>query len=70
MVTATHRRAARLAVAADEYGVSVKTLRRYIASGRLSGYRMGPRLIVVDLDELERLMKPIPTAGVGDPDAA
>lgn len=61
--TKSQRRLVSIAVAADEYGVSTKTLRRYIAAGRLTGYRMGPRLIRVDLNELDALMRPIPTAG-------
>lgn len=65
-VTTTPRKARRLAsvAAASEYAAcSPKTIRRYIATGRLTGYRMGPRLIRVDLDELDALLRPIPTAG-------
>jgi hypothetical protein len=40
-------------------------MRRYVASGRLTGYRVGPRLIRIDLDELEAMLKPIPTT-IGD----
>lgn len=40
-----------LAVAAERFGVSIKTLRRRIADGTVRGYRVG-RLIRVDLDEL------------------
>jgi excisionase family DNA binding protein len=42
--------------------VSTRTLRRYIAHGRLTGYRVGPRLVKVDLTELDQLARPIPTA--------
>ena len=55
----------KLPAAADLYGVSVKTLRRRIASGDLTGYRLGARIIVVDVDELEALLRPIPSAGGG-----
>jgi excisionase family DNA binding protein len=41
--------------------VSTRTLRRYIAQGRLTGYRVGPRLVKVDLSELDQLARPIPT---------
>ncbi len=51
--------------AADYLGVHVKTIRRRIADGTLTGYRMGPRLIRVDLSEIERVLAPIPTAGNG-----
>lgn len=37
--------------AAEVFGVSVKTLRRRIADGTVTGYRIGT-LIRVDLDEL------------------
>jgi excisionase family DNA binding protein len=56
------RRLASLATAAEYADVSTRTLRRYISQGRLSGYRVGPRLVKVDLTELEALARPIPTA--------
>ncbi|MGI8716934.1 MAG: excisionase family DNA-binding protein [Lapillicoccus sp.] len=49
--------------AADYAGVVPRTIRRRIADGSLTGYRMGPRLIRVDLAELDNLLRPIPTAG-------
>jgi excisionase family DNA binding protein len=55
--------------AAEYAGVSVKTIRRRIADGGLTGYRMGPRLIRVDLNEVDMMLRPIPTAGGGN-DAA
>jgi excisionase family DNA binding protein len=42
-----------------------RTLRRYVAEGRLTGYRIGPRALRLDADEVEALAKPIPTAQVG-----
>jgi hypothetical protein len=36
-----------------------------IASGRLMGYRMGPRLLRVDLNELDNLLTPVPTTKAG-----
>ena len=56
------RRLVSLAVAAAYADVSTRTLRRYIAAGRLTGYRVGPRLLKVDLIEVDRLARPIPTA--------
>jgi excisionase family DNA binding protein len=53
---------ARLSAAAAYADVSTRTLRRYIAQGRLTGYRVGPRLVKVDLTELDPLARPIPTA--------
>ncbi len=50
-----------LTVAAEELGVSVKTLRRRISDGTIHGYRVG-RLIRVDLDEVrQHLIVEIPT---------
>lgn len=56
------RRLASIAVAADYARVCRRTIRRRIAAGELTGYRFGPRVIRVDLDELDALMRPIPTA--------
>jgi len=39
-----------------------KTIRRRISGGDLTGYRMGPRIIRVDLNEVAALLHPIPTA--------
>lgn len=47
--------------AAKTLGCSTKTVRRYISTGRLAGYRMGPRLLRVDMNEVEALLSPIPT---------
>ncbi len=43
-------------VAAETADVCTKTIRRYISAGRITGYRVGPRLIKVDLNELESLL--------------
>jgi excisionase family DNA binding protein len=67
--TTTRRRLASIPNAADYLGVSTKTIRRWISSGRVVGYRAGPRLIRVDLAELDAMLRPIPTAGGGS-DAA
>jgi excisionase family DNA binding protein len=45
--------------ASEVAGVCDKTLRRYIAEGLLPAYRVGPKLIRIDLDDLEELLKPI-----------
>jgi excisionase family DNA binding protein len=51
-----------LAAAAAYADVSTRTLRHYISRGRLTGYRVGPRLIKIDLNELDELARPIPIA--------
>jgi excisionase family DNA binding protein len=40
-------------------GVDERTVRRYIASGRLDARRIGPRLIRVDRDSVEKMMRPV-----------
>ncbi len=52
-------------VVADAY--AERTLRRYIASGRLTGYRVGPRLVRVDLNELDANLRPIVPPNGGGP---
>ncbi|MEV0292592.1 helix-turn-helix domain-containing protein [Nocardia sp. NPDC050710] len=47
--------------------VSSKTVRRWISHGRLRAYRMGPRLLRVERNELLGVAKPVPAAfGPGD----
>lgn len=57
------RRLESIESAAEYAGVSTKTIRRWIAAGLVTGYRAGPRLIRVDRNELDAMMRPIPTAG-------
>ena len=40
---------------ADQFGVSARTVRRYIADGRLTAYRVGPKLIRIDADQARRI---------------
>ncbi len=47
------RRLVSITVGAETLGVHQRTLRRYIANGHLTGYRIGPRTLRVDADELE-----------------
>lgn len=49
-------------VAAEHLGVCTRTIRNYIAEGRLTGFRVG-RLIRLDAAEVDALARPIPTAG-------
>jgi excisionase family DNA binding protein len=50
------RRLVSLPEAADILGLSVKTVRRYIASGDLDAVRLGRRTIRVKTDSLDRLI--------------
>jgi excisionase family DNA binding protein len=54
-------------IAAKRYGISEKSIRRYIAQGLITGYRVGQRrLIRVDMVECDaRLLTPIPTVKAG-----
>jgi excisionase family DNA binding protein len=36
-------------------------VRRLISDGTLTGYRVGSRVLRVDMDEVDALFKPIPT---------
>lgn len=58
------RRYASLAKAAEYADCNERTLRRHIASGELTGYRLG-RVYRIDLNELDAWLKPIPTVKAG-----
>ncbi|HEY5184938.1 MAG TPA: helix-turn-helix domain-containing protein [Actinomycetes bacterium] len=59
----SRNRFASLAEAADQARVSPRTVRRWVAAGLLPAYRLGPRVLRVDLDDLDALARRIPTAG-------
>ncbi len=50
--------------AAERWSVSVDTIRRLIASGRVSAYRLNGRIIRLDVGEVDAAFRPIPTAKV------
>lgn len=54
----TPRRYGKLKEAAEYLGVTDRCIRKMIADGRLTGYRSGPRIVRVDLNELDGLMQP------------
>ena len=51
------RRPATLTEAGAYLGRHRFTIRRWITEGRITGYRIGPKLLVVDLDELDRMIR-------------
>lgn len=55
------RRLASIEAAADYAQCATRTIRRRISDGSLTGYRFGPRLLRVDLNELDAILRPIPT---------
>lgn len=59
------RRLTSVQAAADYADVSTRSIRRWIASGLIPGYRVGPRLVKVDLNDLDKLARRIPTARRG-----
>ncbi|WP_264078181.1 helix-turn-helix domain-containing protein [Mycobacterium stomatepiae] len=44
---------------AKYFDVDERTVRRWIANGRLTATRIGPRLIRVDRDSISRLARPV-----------
>jgi len=48
--------------AAKRLGCSPRTVRRMIAAGEITGFRLGKRLLRIDLAELDSIMRRIPTA--------
>lgn len=46
--------------AAQHVGVSVKTIMRWAADGRIRTHRAGPRLIRYDLNELDAMLSAAP----------
>ena len=51
--------------AAAYLGLTDAGVRKFISEGRLTGYRLGKRAIRVEMNEVEELLSPIPTAKVG-----
>ena len=52
-----------MAQAADRLGVAPRTVRRMVARGLLTGYRVGDtRLLRVDRHEVDQCLRTIPTA--------
>ncbi len=50
------RRYAKVIEAADYLHVNPVTIRMMLTDGRLKAYRMGPRILRVDLNEIDALM--------------
>lgn len=48
--------------AADYLGLTSKTIRRYIASGKLPARRIGVRVVRVRRDDLDGLLSPVDPA--------
>jgi excisionase family DNA binding protein len=59
----TSRRLITMREACERVSVSDDTIRRRIAAGQLTGYKFGPRILRIDVDELDACFRPIPNAG-------
>ncbi|MHA6524358.1 excisionase family DNA-binding protein [Tessaracoccus sp. G1721] len=57
------RRFIRQETAAERWDVSVDTIRRLIAAGKITGYRLNGRIIRVDVNEVDAAFRSIPTTG-------
>ncbi|XTP33136.1 excisionase family DNA-binding protein [Mycobacterium sp. TJFP1] len=45
--------------AAEYLGVDKRTVQRLIAQDHLRAYRVGPKLVRIDIADLEQLLKPV-----------
>jgi excisionase family DNA binding protein len=57
-------RPATITAAAEYAPCGRRTIQRYIHQGKLTAWRLGPKMIRVDLDEIDQLFRRIP--GTGD----
>ncbi len=48
--------------AADRTGLGTRTIRRYVATGQVTGYRVGVKAVRVKTADVDALFRPIPTA--------
>lgn len=51
--------------AADYLKITPRTVRRMVSSGQLPAFRLGPRLLRIDLADVDALLRRVPTAGGG-----
>lgn len=52
-------RRVRLKAGAQHANACDKTIRNWIKAGLITGYRIGPKLLEVDLDEIDRIIRPV-----------
>lgn len=60
-IRSEQQRFIRQETAAERWDVSVDTIRRLIATGKITGYRLNGRIIRVDQDEVDACFREIPT---------
>ena len=56
-------RPASITAAAEYAPCGRRSIQRYIEQGKLTAWRFGPKMIRVDLDEIDQLFRPVPTGG-------
>lgn len=59
--TNRNRRWSTMTETADYLGVSPRSLRAYISQGLIPAYRLGPRMVRLNLDEVDAAFREIPT---------
>ncbi len=59
----TARQLVSIEQAAEELQVSTRSVRRYLSQGLLTGVRVGPRLIRIDAESLDRMLAPVGARG-------
>jgi excisionase family DNA binding protein len=52
-----------MSAAGDYLGVDKRTVQRLIATGKLPAYRVGNKLVRIDIDDLEKMLKPVLPGG-------
>lgn len=65
LIASTHRRLVPVSSAAEYAACSSRTIWRRISDSTLTAYRLGPRVIRVDLDELDELLTASPETQQG-----
>lgn len=65
MSTANRRQWLTQEEAADYLKITPRTVRRMVSSGQLPAFRLGPRLLRIDLADVDALLRRVPTAGGG-----
>ncbi len=62
MPASARRKLISVEAAAERLNIHSKTIRRYIAEGRITGYRVGGKLVRVAEADVDALIRPIPAA--------
>jgi len=51
--------------AAEHLGICERTMRRYVAEGRVRAFKLGPKIVRFDVNDLDDLLTPIPNGRAG-----